>query len=132
MTQVPAMSRWLILSMYKGKSRPTQSQPTQGRPKVVEPEALGGVVAGPLKQTKRDAPKVAGLDSVENVNHGSLQTSKRKSDHDLGSETTKKSKIGHTTFPSAPKRGGFFNSIQLPGYTAAPPTVSIASTPLSC
>ena len=93
---------------------------------------MGGVVAGPHKQTKRDASKVAKLDSVESVKHESLQTSKRKSEHDLGSETTKKSKIGHTTVPSAPKRGGFFNSIQLPGYTAARPTVSIASTAVSC
>ena len=125
------MFRWLTLSTFKGPSQPTQSRPTQGHPKVVKPEAMGGVVAGPLKQAKRDAPKVPELDTLKGVKHGSLQASKRKAEHDLGNETTKKPKLGPTTVPPARKRGGFFNSIQLPGYRAAPPTVSIARTAMS-
>ncbi len=126
------MFRWLILSMHKATSRPTQSQPTQGAPKVVGPEAMGGVVADPLKQTERDAPEAAELDTMKDIKHGSLQASKRKAEHDLGSEITKKPKIGPTSVPPARKRGGFFNSIQLPGHTAAQPTVSIASTAVFC
>ena len=112
--------------MYKGTSRPSQ-----GQSKLAEPVATDEVVVGPPKQAKRDAPRVVASDSMDNIRHGPRQASKRKAGRDQG-HATKKPKIGPTDLPQARKAGGFMKSIQLPGYTAALPTVSIASTATFC
>ena len=64
--------------------------------------------------------------------HEHPQTSKRKAEDELPTESTKKPKIGPTTIPPVRKRGGFMQSIQLPGFTAAEATVSIATSAVLC
>lgn len=93
---------------------------------------MDGFVAGPLKQTKRDAPKVAERDTMKDVKHGPMQASKRKPEDELVNETTKKPKTGPSTIPPVRKPGGFMQSIQLPGFSAAPATVSVVAPAPQC
>ena len=60
---------------------------------------------------------MAQLDTVNVVRHGPLQVSKREPEDELEIETRKK--------PPVRNLGGFTQSIQLPGFEAAPDTVRV-------
>lgn len=55
--------------------------------------------------------------------------SKRKAEDNLDNEARKRSRNVSINLPPVRKPGGFMQSIQLPGFTAAPATVRVVRAP---
>ena len=70
---------------------------------MAEPETMDGVVPGPPP--------------------------KRKAEDGLDKEARKKPRAAPNSLPPVRKPGGFMQSIQLPGFTAAPATVRVLPAP---
>lgn len=111
---------------------------------MTEPEAMDGVVTGPLQQIKRDPHKATELYIMEEVKQGPLHASKRKYELVLENPTVKKHKMSPSTTPpvrklqadgntkSPARTTSFFARNQKPGYTAAIPTVSTSYNVVLC